>query len=293
MPDAPLDELSAPDILALMDKADARALKAVEDARDVIASAAAAAARAIGRAGRLIYVGAGTSGRLGVLDASECPPTFSSRTDRVVGVMAGGMKALHSSVEGAEDNTVSGRAAMARLKVGENDMVVGISASGSAPYVLAALEEAGRRGADIWMITCGGRDLNPPIPPLTKGGKGGISIIHLPTGAEVIQGSTRLAAGTATKLALNRITTACFVLLGKVYGDLMVDVMPTNAKLVKRAAGIIANLTGCAEAEALSLLKKSGGSAKVAVVMKQKGLTRAGAVRLLTEKGGFLREAIK
>jgi N-acetylmuramic acid 6-phosphate etherase len=240
MPDQPLDLMPAIDIIAEMDKADARAMKAVQEARGVIAAAAEGAASAIGQGGRLIYVGAGTSGRLGVLDASECPPTFSSLPEQVVGVIAGGKKALYRSVEGAEDNKALGRAAISRLKVGKKDMVVGISASGTAPYVLAALDEAGRRGADTWLINC-----SPlPSPSPTCGGRdngwgalkreGGCKVISLPTGPEVIQGSSRLAAGTATKLALNRISTAAFVMLGKVYGDLMVDVMPTNAKLVTR-----------------------------------------------------------
>ena len=286
----PLDTLAPEDIVALMDAADGRALRAVELARAEIADAASDAAIAIGAGGRLIYVGAGTSGRLGVLDASECPPTFSSSPEQVIGIIAGGKKAITEAVEGAEDDVRAGKAAMKRLGVSDSDMVVGISASGSTPYVLAALEEAERRGACVWLLTCAkiaarrGRRALQEEPPRA---------IHLDTGKEVIQGSTRLAAGTATKLALNRITTAAFIMLGKVYGDLMVDVMPTNAKLVKRAAGIIMELTGCSEAEAGRLLKRSGGNAKTAVVMKAKGLSKARAEKLLKEKGGSLRDALK
>ena len=279
-----LDEMGPEGILALMDAADARALQAVEAARDAIACAAAEAAESMRMGGRLVYVGAGTSGRLGVLDASECPPTFSSSPDQVVGVIAGGKRALTTAVEGAEDDRLAGVAAMKRLRVGAIDMVVGISASGTTPFVLAALEEAAHRGANTWLLTCSINSRPPHTPQ---------KLISLPTGLEVIQGSTRLAAGTATKLALNRITTAAFVMQGKVYGDLMVDVMPTNAKLVRRAAGIINALTGADEAEALRLLRRSGMNAKVAVVMKLKGLTKAKAARLLEENGGFLREALK
>ncbi|MBI5694306.1 MAG: N-acetylmuramic acid 6-phosphate etherase [Nitrospirae bacterium] len=282
----PLDEMRPEEILALMDRADARAMDAVSGAREVIARAAARAAEAVRGGGRLIYVGAGTSGRLGILDASECPPTFSSKPEQVVGIIAGGRKAIQDAVEGAEDDRDAGRLAMARLKVSANDMVMGITASGTTPYVISALDAAHGRGASVWLLACQ-RKLALPMPAL-KG-----QTILLDTGKEVVQGSSRLAAGTATKLALNRITTACFIMLGKVHGDLMVDVMPTNAKLVKRACGIIQKLTGCGEDEALRLLDASGGSAKVAVVMKAKGIGRKDARKLLEEKGGFLRKALK
>ncbi len=280
-----LDEMGPEGILALMDAADARALRAVEAAREAIACAAAEAAEAMRMGGRLVYVGAGTSGRLGVLDASECPPTFSANPSQVVGIIAGGRRALTTAVEGAEDDRDAGRSAVKRLRITAKDMVVGISASGNTPYVLAALEESAGKGANVWLISCSSHSSQTPLAPK--------KLISLPTGPEVIQGSTRLAAGTATKLALNRITTAAFIMQGKVYGDLMVDVMPTNAKLVKRAADIIRSLTGVDDAEALKLLKRSGMNAKVAIVMKLKGLTRAKAARLLEERGGFLREALK
>ena len=279
-PGKPLDLLGADEILALMDAADKRALRAVASARHSIARAAEAAAASIGAGGRLIYVGAGTSGRLGVLDASECPPTFSANPGQVVGIIAGGKKALTEAVEGAEDDARAGKSAISRLRVNKADTVVGITASGTTPYVLAALDEAGKRGATTWLMKCSGT--------------GGVdNEIALDTGAEVIEGSTRLAAGTATKLALNRITTAAFVMLGKVHGNLMVDVIPSNAKLVKRACGIIVTLTGCNEAEAAGLLKKAGNSPKTAVLMKLRGLTRRGAERLLDANGGSLRRALE
>ena len=278
-----LEELPAEDVLALMDAADARALDEVKKARRKIAAAAKAAASAIGGGGRLIYVGAGTSGRLGVLDASECPPTFSANPKQVVGIIAGGMKALTSAVEGAEDDRDAGREAIAKIKAGSGDMVVGITASGTTPFVIAAIEEANARGSDCWLFSCSGKKGAAPE---------GVREITLNTGKEVVQGSSRLAAGTATKLVLNRITTAAFVMLGKVYGDLMVDVMPTNAKLVKRAAGIITSISGCSEAKALNALEESGWKTKTAALMAARGVGRAEAERLLKEHKGFLRRAM-
>lgn len=290
----PLEELPAEDVLALMDAADARALGEVKKARRKIAAAARAAAKAIGGGGRLIYIGAGTSGRLGVLDASECPPTFSADPRQVVGIIAGGRKALTSAVEGAEDDMAAGREAAAKIKAGSGDMVVGISASGTTPFVLAALEEAKARGADCWLLKCA---LTPSDPRSARAPrsptKRGVNVIALNTGSEAVQGSSRLAAGTATKLVLNRITTAAFVMLGKVYGDLMVDVTPTNAKLVKRAAGIIASISGCTEAEALKALEESGWKTKTAALMAARGVGRAEAERRLEEHKGFLRKAVE
>jgi N-acetylmuramic acid 6-phosphate etherase len=284
----PLDLMKPEEIIGLMDEADGRAMDAVRAARKDIARAAEAAAKALGNGGRLIYVGAGTSGRLGVLDASECPPTFSSTPGQVVGIIAGGDAALRTAVEGAEDNTGAARAAVREIRVCDKDMVVGISASGGAPYVLAALDEAGKAGADLWLITCNTlpADTAKSIPSLLK-------TIVLVTGKEVIQGSTRLAAGTATKLVLNRLSTTAFVMRGKVYGELMVDVMPTNAKLVKRAVGIISSVAGCNDAEALEALKDSGYRTKVAALMKAKDIGANEADELLKVCDGSLRSALK
>jgi N-acetylmuramic acid 6-phosphate etherase len=279
-----LENMEPAEVLALMDKNDERALIAVTGARAAIARAARGAAQAIKGGGRLVYVGAGTSGRLGVLDASECPPTFSSSPDSVIGIIAGGRKALTEAVEGAEDDEGAGKRAISRLKVNEKDVVVGITASGTTPYVLAALSEAGKRGAEVWIIKCQGSGSNDPSP---------VNVILLDTGPEVIRGSTRLAAGTATKLALNRITTAAFIMMGKVYGDLMVDVMPTNKKLVKRAADIIAEVTGCDGAHAQKILIKSGMRPKVACLMIARGLSKKEAERRLDASDGFLRRALE
>jgi len=282
----PLEYLGEEGIMALMDDADARAFAEVVKARHDIAAASRDAASAIGSGGRLIYVGAGTSGRLGALDASECPPTFSADPRQVVAVMAGGKKAFYRAVEGAEDDAPEGAVSIDKLNVGPRDMVMGIAASGRTPFVLAALDEAYSRGAAVWLLSCSGkRGLTEPPTNYRA--------IALDTGDEVIRGSSRLAAGTATKLVLNRITTAAFIKLGKVYDGLMVDVMPTNKKLVKRAADIIAEVTGCTADEAMDSLVESGFRTKTAALMRAKGLTRKEADALLKEKGGFLRKALE
>ena len=282
----PLEYLSEEEIMALLDEADARAFAEVVKARRDIAAASRDASVAIGSGGRLIYVGAGTSGRLGALDASECPPTFSADPRQVVAVMAGGKKAFYRAVEGAEDDASDGAASIAKLNVGPRDMVMGIAASGRTPFVLAALEEAHSRGATVWLLSCSGKEGLPEV-------KANFRAIALDTGDEVIRGSSRLAAGTATKLVLNRITTTAFIKLGKVYDTLMVDVMPTNKKLVKRAAGIIAEVTGCTADEALESLNESGFKTKTAALMRARGLPRKEAEALLREKGGFLRRALE
>ena len=282
----PLEYLSEEEIMELLDEADARAFAEVVKARREIAAAARDATAAIGAGGRLIYVGAGTSGRLGALDASECPPTFSANPRQVIAVMAGGKKAFHRAVEGAEDDTSDGAASIVKLDVGPRDMVMGITASGRTPYVIAALDEAHSRGAAVWLLSCSGKK---GLPETTANYRA----IALETGDEVIRGSSRLAAGTATKLVLNRITTAAFIKLGKVYDSLMVDVMPTNKKLVKRAAGIIAEVAGCTADEALESLRESGYKTKTAALMRAKCLTRKEAEALLREKGGFLRKALE
>jgi N-acetylmuramic acid 6-phosphate etherase len=279
-----LENMEPAEVLALMDERDERALIAVTGARAAIARAAKGAARAIKAGGRLIYVGAGTSGRLGVLDASECPPTFSSNPENVIGLIAGGRKALTEAVEGAEDDEGAGKRAISRLKVNEKDVVVGITASGTTPYVLSALSEAGKRGAETWIIKCQSNSTLPYSP---------VNEILLDAGPEVIRGSTRLAAGTATKLALNRITTAAFIMMGKVYGDLMVDVMPTNRKLIKRAVDIISEITGCDKALAEKFLVKSGMRPKVACMMIARGISKKEAERQLDASDGFLRRALE
>lgn len=281
-----LDTRAITEIIEIMNNEDRRAVEAVYQARKQIEKAIEAAVETFSNGGRLFYVGAGTSGRLGVLDASECPPTFSVSPDMVQGIIAGGDPALKKAVEGAEDDEEAGRQAIHESGVKKGDMVIGISASGLAVFVSGALEEGMMIGVRTWLLTC-----NKNIEPFVKSMVDGI--IAIDTGAEVISGSTRLKAGTVTKLVLNMITTISMVKVGKVYGNLMVDVNPTNKKLKERAVRIISEVAGCSAADAGELLERSGNRPKVAVVMKMKSMERDAVERLLAEHKGFLREALK
>lgn len=281
-----LDTKSIAEILEIMNNEDKRAVDAVHEAREQIEKAITAAVETFSNGGRLFYIGAGTSGRLGVLDASECPPTFSVSSEMVRGIIAGGDVALRKAVEGAEDDEEAGRQAVHEHDVKHGDMVVGISASGCASFVAGALEEAMMIGARPWLLTC-----NRSVPPFVQQIAEGIIVID--TGPEVIAGSTRLKAGTATKLVLNMITTVSMVKIGKVYGNLMMDVNPTNMKLKDRARRIISQVACCSIGESGELLERSGNRPKVAIVMKMKGLDKEAAERVLAAHKGFLREAIK
>jgi N-acetylmuramic acid 6-phosphate etherase len=241
---------------------DLAAVRAVRGALPLIAEAARAVADALRAGGRLLYVGAGTSGRLGVLDASECPPTFGSAPSQVQTALAGGRRAMTHAVEGAEDDAVAGAEAVRRFRASARDVVCGISASASTPYVLGALAEARRRKARTVFICC-----NPP-----RQGTPADILILAPTGPELVAGSTRLKAGTATKLILNALTTTAFVSLGKVYRGRMVDVRPANAKLRARAARMVAELTELPLPEAQRLLAAADGEVKVALAMHFTGL---------------------
>ncbi|MEK7850502.1 MAG: N-acetylmuramic acid 6-phosphate etherase, partial [Deltaproteobacteria bacterium] len=258
---------SIAEIIEIMNSEDKKAVEAVYQAREQIEKAIEAVVEIFSNGGRLFYVGAGTSGRLGVLDASECPPTFSAPPDMVQGIIAGGEPALKKAVEGAEDDEEAGRQAIHENGVKKGDMVIGISASGLAAFVSGALEEGMMIGAKTWLLTC-----NKNIEPFVKSMVDGI--IAIDTGTEVISGSTRLKAGTATKLVLNMITTISMVKMGKVYGNLMVDVNPTNKKLKERAVRIISEVAGCSKEDAKELLERSGNRPKVAVVMKMKSMER-------------------
>ena len=280
----PLDRLGAQEISEAMSREDARAAKAVANAAPSIAQAIQAAADAFAEGGRLIYLGAGTSGRLGVLDASECPPTFGVSPGQVIGLMAGGEDALRNSIEGAEDDANQAVADLNALSPALNakDFVVGITASGRTPYVIAALEEAARKGCTTAMVCC------------NEVGSGLASIvIALDTGAEVLAGSTRLKAGTATKLVLNQISTGAMALSGRVYDGYMVGVRAANDKLRERAAGIIMKLTGLAEQDASRLLVEAHGEVTVAVLMTRAGLGVDEAVACLETSGGSLRAALE
>ncbi len=277
---ATLDRLSIADAVQVMLAEDATISVAVAAAADAITDATERVVDAFRRGGRLIYVGAGTSGRLGVLDASECPPTFLSDPRMVQGIIAGGWKALRSAVEGAEDHAADGAAAIDEKEVGPHDVVFGITTGGTTPYVHGAIDRARARGAGTVFFAC--------VPAEDVPDNADVSIRVL-VGAEVITGSTRLKAGTATKLVLNMVTTIAMVQLGKVYGNLMVDVNTrANRKLVDRGTRMIQTVTDLPRAEAADLLERSGGHVKTALVMHLKQVDRAAAERLLQEHDGKL-----
>ncbi len=278
-----IDTLSTLDMVRLINAEDARVATAVEVELSAVAEAIDRVAGRMARGGRLIYAGAGTSGRLAVLDAAECPPTFSTRPEQVVALIAGGAKAITQAVEGAEDDTEAGSRDIAALNVGELDSVVGVAASGRTPYVLGAMREARRRGALIISLAC---SRPSPMEELAD------IAIALLTGPEVITGSTRLKAGTAQKVVLNLLSTGVMIRLGKTYGNLMVDVQATNTKLRARARRIVEQATGLSPDEAAVLLHACGGDVKVAIVATMAGVLPDEARRRLTETGGVVRNAL-
>jgi len=253
-----IDRLSARGIVRVISDEDAKVARAVAAESEAIARAANLVVERFRRGGRLFYVGAGTSGRLGVLDASECPPTYGTPPSMVQGIIAGGRRALVRSIEGAEDRAEDGAKAVARKRIGPRDAVVGIAACGLTPFVRGALREARRVGAVTIFLTCA-----PESARLTK-----VDVLINPVvGPEVVTGSTRMKAGTATKLVLNTLTTTAMIRLGKVYDNLMVDLRATNAKLRDRAERIVMEVTGVPRPKARLLLKRAHGWAKVAIVM--------------------------
>ena len=278
-----IDQLATLDMLYVINDEDQRVAQVVRDAIPQIARAVEAVTSAFARGGRLIYVGAGTSGRLGVLDAVECVPTFSIDPSQVQGLLAGGIGAMTRSVEGAEDRFELGEREVRALGVSEQDVVVGIAASGMTPYVLGAVAAANDAGAVTVGISC-----NVPAPLLDAAQ----IAIALPVGAEVVSGSTRLKAGTAQKMVLNMISTASMIRSGKVYGNLMVDVQVVNDKLARRARRIITQVTDVDDAAAADLLARAGSNAKVAIVMHKCGVDLAEARALLDAANGHLRAVI-
>jgi N-acetylmuramic acid 6-phosphate etherase len=281
---AGFDRLSVADAVALMQSEDRKLSQALAAARDSIAAAVELVVAHLERGGRLIYVGAGTSGRLGVLDAVECPPTFLSDPRQVVGVIAGGAEALTRAVEGAEDDAGAARRDLEALELRSDDVVFGITAGGTTAYVHAAIELARERGAASVFLAC--------VPREQAADRAEVSI-RVVTGPEVLTGSTRLKAGTATKLVLNTVTTVAMAQLGKVYDNLMVDVdTRTNAKLVDRGARVVAAATGVERERALELLRAAGGRAKVAIVMQRLGCDAADAQSQLDAVAGNLRRAL-
>jgi N-acetylmuramic acid 6-phosphate etherase len=280
-----IDALSTLDMLRVINDEDATIAAAVRAALPQVAAAVDAVSARFSEGGRLFYIGAGTSGRLGVLDASECPPTFSVPPGLFVGLIAGGDSALRKSSEASEDSPEAGAADLAAYDLTPHDSLVGIAASGRTPYVLGALAKANEIGALTIALTCAG-------PTISRMGQAAQIAIELATGPEILTGSTRMKAGTATKLVLNMLSTGVMIRQGAVFGNLMVNVQPTNAKLVDRARRIIAAATGCDEAAAARLLTESG-SVKTAIVMQKLGLPYAAAMARLKLAGGSLSAALK
>jgi N-acetylmuramic acid 6-phosphate etherase len=278
-----IDTLPTLDMLTLINTEDQKVALAVRDELPNIAAAVDAITARMQRGGRLIYIGAGTSGRLGVMDASECPPTFGTPPELVVGLIAGGTAALTEAVEGAEDGREGGAGEIAKLDVNENDSVIGIAASGNTPYAIGGLREAKKRGALTVSIAC-----NHPssLEELAE-----ISIAPV-VGPEVVSGSTRLKAGTAQKMVLNMISTAVMIRLGKTYSNLMVDVQPTNVKLRQRARRIVAEVTGLDLQRAAEMLSACNGEVKTAIVAILAEVSPELARIRLHETGGYVRKAI-
>ena len=278
-----IDTLPTLGMLDLINAEDQRVALAVRDELPNIAAAVDAITVRMQRGGRLIYIGAGTSGRLGVLDASECPPTFGTLPELVVGLIAGGSAALTEAVEGAEDNREGGAAELVELEVNENDSVIGIAASGRTPYAIGGLQEAKKRGALTISLVCNRPSLLENLAEIR---------ITPVVGPEVISGSTRLKAGTAQKMVLNMISTAVMIRLGKSYSNLMVDVQPTNAKLRERARRIVAEATGLHLQQATEILSACNGEVKTAIVAVLAEISPELARIRLHETGGYVRKAL-
>src|SRR5215467_13027193 len=278
-----LDLLRPREIAALMNREDRRAVLAVGRVRADIAAAVALIVAALRRGGRLFFVGAGTSGRLGVLEAAECPPTFGTPRRLVQAIMAGGRAAVFRSREGAEDDEAAARRAV-RARVRRGDVVVGISASGVTPFARAALDTARRRGARTVLISCNATGI----------GRAPADVRIVPaTGPEVLAGSTRLKAGTATKLVLNTLTTAVMTGLGRVYGNRMVDLQPRSAKLRVRALRLVAEVAAVSPARAMRAFEAAGGRVKLAIVIARNGWDADRASRALRAAGGSLRKVLQ
>ena len=281
---ADIDLASPLEIVEIINAEDRTVADAVATQKHVIAEAIGIAEDCFRRGGRLVYAGAGTSGRLGVLDASECPPTFGVDFDMVIGLIAGGYDALLRAQEGAEDSPEGGARDVDRLELGERDFLIGIAASGGTPYVRGALTRARERGVRTAILAC-------TPPPAAVRDVADLAIVPI-TGPEVVTGSTRMKAGTATKLVLNMITTGAMIRIGKTYGNLMVDLRATNAKLRDRSERIIVEVTGVDRAEAKRLLAAAGDSVKTAIVMHALHADRSGAEQALAAGGGVVRRVI-
>ena len=276
-----LDKCSALEIIELISEEDKKVAEAVAKQKRNIARAVDLIVGRLRGGGRLFFVGAGTSGRLGVIEAAECPPTFGTHPSLIQGIIAGGKKALWRSIEGAEDSTNEAKKVLSKLRLGEKDIVIGIAASATTPFVLGALSYAKKRASLRILISC-----NPISSPLAN-----ISI-PLIVGPEVISGSTRMKAGTATKMVLNMLTTASMVRLGKTYGNLMIGVQPNSKKLKDRVRRIIMQILGIGPERADSLLNKSNWDVKISILMGMKNLSYKEAKERLARCNGFLRKVL-
>ncbi|MVB79692.1 N-acetylmuramic acid 6-phosphate etherase [Vibrio cholerae] len=279
-----IDLLSSQEIVERLNQQDKQVPLAVEAVLPQIAQAVDKITAAFKQGGRLIYLGAGTSGRLGVLDASECPPTFGVSDQMVIGLIAGGKEAMFTAQEGAEDNATLGAHDLQQIDFSSKDVLVGIAASGRTPYVIGALEYANDLGATTIALSCN------PDSPIAEIAQIAISPV---VGPEALTGSTRLKSGTAQKLVLNMLTTASMIRLGKSYQNLMVDVRATNRKLIARAVRIVMQATDCQREEAEALLKESHNNAKLAILMHLAGMNYEQATAKLSQSDGFLRRAME
>lgn len=278
-----IDRKPISEILEIMNNEDKLVAYAVEKEIPNIEKAVKKIIESFKRDGRLIYIGAGTSGRLGILDASECPPTFSTDEGQVIGLIAGGLDAMTVAIEGAEDKKEAGKEDLKNINLTENDVVVGLTANGNTPYVIGAIEYANSIGATTVGVTC---NEGSKISEIAD-----IAITPI-VGPEVIAGSTRLKAGTAQKMVLNMLSTASMIGMGKVYSNLMVDVNPTNSKLIDRAKRIIMEATGVEKKEAEKYLEMSQNKPKVAIVMIKKDCSYEEALKLLEEHDGFIYKVV-
>ena len=278
-----IDQFPIFKVLETINDEDRKISAAVKKALPEIEQVVVLAKSSLLHGGRVFYIGAGTSGRLGVLDASECPPTFSAPSEWFIGIIAGGDQALRKSIEGAEDDSNAAKSDLKNFKITKNDLIIGISCSGAAKYVVSALEYGKEKGANtVYLVT-------NPTPYLMANVN---VVITVDTGPEIITGSTRMKAGTATKMVLNMISTATMVSMGKVYGNLMVDLMAVNDKLIDRGIRIIQNLTGLDYESSNLYLNRSNGLVKAAIVMIKNNCEIKDAEDLLQEAGGSLRKVI-
>lgn len=274
-----IDQLATIDMLKVINEEDKKVAFAVEKQLPQIAQAVDKIVEAFQQQGRLIYIGAGTSGRLGILDASECPPTYGTPAEQIMGIIAGGTPAIFKAVENAEDKPEQGQADLQSIQFNYKDILVGIAASGRTPYVVGAMEYAKSQGATVISLCC-----NPNAPMI---GLADIAITPI-VGAEVITGSSRMKAGTAQKLVLNMLTTASMIKIGKVFSNLMVDVEASNAKLIERQIQIVIEATSCSRQQAINALEQCNRQCKTAIIMLLMQISAEQAMTLLNENRGMI-----